>query len=171
MKRLAFFVLVVLGIVAGLWLGLWFVVSLYSKSKYDVLLQQDHAVSFAVTPIDQQSKALLSEVQSNWSHRDDRTNSQISGVLTLAGLAPSVRNVIHALQTPMPEFYWWSASRNRQAAMFGLTKLAYSDFGMHQTFHVSDDGHLTLLQCSTDVVLVFQDETNGVREARYFRMK
>ena len=109
MKRLTFFVLVVLGIVAGLWLGLWFVVSRYSKSKYDVLLQQDHAVSFAVTPIDQQSKALISEVQSNWSHRDDRTNSQISGVLTLAGLAPSVRNVIHVLQTPMPEFYWWSA--------------------------------------------------------------
>lgn len=167
MKKLVISVLLVVAIVEALWL----VAALYAKSKYDVLLKQDRATSFAVAQIDQQSKSLLSDVQSNWSCREDSTNSPISEMLMSVGLTPSVRNVIHVLHSPMPEFYWWSASRNRQAAMFGFMKLAYSDFGMHQTFHVSDDGHLALLRCSTDVVIVFQDETDGVREARYIRKK
>jgi len=151
--------------------GWWLFGALKTKTHYDALLKEEGATSFAVTAMDEHSQALLSEVQRNWSCREDATNTEISQLLMLVGLAPSVTNVIYLLHSPMPRFNWWSATRTRQATMFGFMKLAYSDFGTNQTFHVSDDGHLALLHCSSNTAVVFQDETNGVREARFFRVK
>ena len=119
--------------------------------------------------MDEQSKALLSDVRTNWRCRKDTTNALIAEVLTSAGLTLTVQNVIHVLHSPMPQFCWWSVPRNEQAFRFCMTKLAYADYGTNQTFHVSDDGHLALLKCSPDMVIVFQDETDVVREALYSR--
>jgi hypothetical protein len=121
--------------------------------------------------MNEQSQALLSELQHNWSCKEDATNTEISQLLMLVGLTPSVTNVIYLFHSPMPQFNWSSASRTRQAAMVGFMKLAYSNYGTNQTFHVSDDGHLALLHCSSNTAVVFQDETNGVREALFFRVK
>jgi hypothetical protein len=149
--------------------GWWLFGALKTKSQYDALLKEERDTSFAVTAMNEQSQALLSEVQRNWRRREDATN--ISQLLTELGLTPSVTNVIQMLHSPMPRFSFWSPSRVRQAVMVAYMKLAYSDFGTNQTFHVSDDGHLTLLWCSSNWVIVFQDETNGVREAWYSKVK
>src|SRR5258708_29775648 len=70
MNRL-FFTLAIIGTVL---VGGWLVVSVYAKSRYDRIRQQEFGRAYVVAPTDENDEVFLSDVQSNWLCKVDVTN-------------------------------------------------------------------------------------------------
>ena len=109
-KRIYF--VMMLGLVL---LGVWVVLDLRAKSKYDQVKHETELV-YTVTPINQEMTAFLTEVQSSWTSKADETDGPESEMIKLAGMTPSVTNLINVLNYQMPPYAWFSSEQNRKAA-------------------------------------------------------
>jgi hypothetical protein len=164
MKKLGICVAVLFVLVA---LGMM-VVLVMAKTRYDETKHLLRDTRFVVAPMDEQSSALLADVESNWTCEEQTTNAIVTEALRSAGLPTSVANVVHLLKSPWPDFPWWPMSECRQTMGFAMTKMAYS-LGTNQIFYVSDDERCALLLCSPHVAVVFHEDRNGVQETVYFK--
>jgi len=144
----------------------WLALSVRLKLSYDKV-RKDLAMAYAVTPMDDQMRSFLVEVRSNWTCRADETAGPNSQVVKLAGMTPSVQNLIYVFNYQMPEYGWFSPKRNRQAARIGLLKAKFFPTSVDKQWHISEDQHLALLWCLTNAVYVYQDGPDGMRETLY----
>lgn len=146
----------------------WLMVNLRAKSNYDKT-RNEIPRGYAVIPMDQVTKSFMGEVQSNWNCTADTVGGPDSDVVKLAGMNPSVRNLIRVWNYQMPEYCWWSPSRNRQPIVIGLLKAKFFPVSMDRAFHVSENQDLALLWCRTNVVYIYRDEANGMRASLYVK--
>ena len=77
MNRLVLTAVGIIGIGAVLVSG-WLTVSLYARSQYDQIRQQEFRPDYAVTTMDEKDEVVLSEVQSNWLCKVDVTNGPLA---------------------------------------------------------------------------------------------
>jgi hypothetical protein len=148
-------------------LGCFIILNLYAKSKYDQARRSEF-VGYAVTTMDSQSTAFLAKVQSDWKCYSDVTNGADNDVVKMAGLTPSVCNVISVYNYKMPPYNWFSPSENREAAKRNLIKSKFMPVSFDKEWHVSADEHLAFLICRSNAVYVYRDELNGLRATLYF---
>jgi len=168
MKKFLFACVILLVVILA---GAWLVVSVHTKSNYDRMREGLVDTYYVVTPMDDQFRAFLAEVQSNWTCRVNEIGGPDSEVVKLAGMTPSVRNLIYVFNYQVPEYSWFSPKRNRQAALIGLIKAKFFPRSVDKQWHVSEDQHLAVLWGVTNAVYVHQDETGGLRTALYFKKK
>lgn len=145
----------------------WFAFEIRAKLKYDQARQDNDAV-YSVTPMDWQTAAFLSEVQSNWICWGDYTNGPDSEALKLVGKTPTVSNLIEMFNYRMPPFLWLSPSQNRAAALQNLVKAKFMPVSFDKQWHVSADEHTAFLLYKSNGVALYRDEPSGLR-ASYFR--
>jgi hypothetical protein len=148
----------------------WYLANLRAKTNYEKL-RNELFVPYAVVPMDQQTKSFLAEVQTKWTCTADEVGGPSSDVVKLAGMDPSVSNLIGLWNYQMPEYSWWSPARNRKPAVIALLKAKFFPSSVDRTFHVSDDGHEALLWGRTNMVYIYRDEAGGMREALYVKKK
>jgi uncharacterized protein (TIGR03067 family) len=149
---------------------LWFGICLRLRSAYNGLMSQG-SVTFAVTPLDQEDRAILAAAQSNWTIEEDEDPFANGKLLQMAGLTPCVQSMVQVFTSRMPEFRWWSPSQNAAAMALTFLKLACAHPREDHTnrIQVSDDGHLALLLSSRYRLLVIKDEPEGLRTLEYCR--
>jgi hypothetical protein len=148
----------------------WLIVNLRAKSNYDKM-RNEIPSGYAVIPMDQVMKSFMAEVQSNWNCTTNTVGGPDSDVIKLAGMNPSVRNLIHVWNYQMPEYCWWSPSRNRQPILIGLLKAKFFPVSVDRKFHVSENQDLALLWCRTNMVHIYHDEANGMRASLYVKKR
>ena len=149
----------------------WFFLSLRSKQRYDRLRQELANAHYAEIRMDQQTETLLQDVESHWTRTADVIGGPDAEIVKLAGMFPNVCSLICVLNYQMPNYSWFSLARNRKAVTIGLLKANFFPVSIDKTFHVSDDGHLAFLWCRTNIVIVYRDETNGLRATGYVRKR
>jgi hypothetical protein len=150
----------------GGWLGL----SLPAKLKYEQA-RKENSIAYQVTSMDQSFIAFLTDVQSNWACKVDVTNGPDSEVVKLAGMTPSVRNLIFVFNYQMPQYRWFSPSQNRKSAAINLIKAKFVPVSIDQRWYLSDDEHLAVLRCYTNVVYIYRDGASGLRATLYVKKK
>ena len=160
----------VLTLLAMMLVGCWLSLNLWAKTKYDKA-RQDNSTAYAVTPMDPQTATFLAEVQGNWICKADDTNGPDSDVVKLAGMAPSVRNLINVFNYQMPPYRWFSPSQNRKAAELNLIKAKFMPISLDQRWHLSADKRLALLLCKSNAVYLYRDEAGGLRATLYVKRK
>lgn len=135
------------------------------KSVYNNLLKDPGTAAFTLKRLDGQDQVLLAEVRDHWRSRQISTNEPSS----------SVQGIVQLLHSPLPQFYFSSASKIRRAMMFAMTRQTYSDFSTNRTIYLSEDGHVavlrgTLATTESPCVYLFQDDPGGgVRETLYYK--
>jgi hypothetical protein len=157
------------GVLTVLLIG-WSIVNLRAKSSYDQM-RNEVPSGYAVIPLDQVTKSFMAKVQSNWSCTANTVGGPNSDIVKLAGMNPSVRNLIRVWNYQMPEYCWWFPSRNRQPIVIGLLKAKFFPVSVDRKFHVSENQNLALLWCRTNMVYIYQDEANGMRESLYVKKR
>jgi len=150
--------------------GGWLVLSLPAWLKYEHA-RKGSFITYQITPIDKQFIAFLTEVQSNWACKVDVTNGPDSEVVKLAGMAPSVHNLIQVFNYQMPPYRWFSPSQNRKSVAINVLKATFMPISVDHRWYVSDDGHLAALRCRTNVVYIYRDEASGLRATMYVRKR
>ena len=165
--RLRLATIMLLAMIAG---GVWVGLNLRSKSKYDKAKAANQEI-YAITLLNQQMNTFLAEVQSHWTSIADVTNGPDSEVIKLAGMTPSVRNLIDVFNYQMPPYRWFSPSQNRKAAERNLIKAKFMPISLDKRWHLSEDDHLAVLWCKTNVVYVYRDEAAGLRATLYVKKK
>jgi hypothetical protein len=155
---------------AAILAGLCVAFVLRNKSQYDQTRTRLPA-AYAVTPMDQNLLSLLSEARSNWTCKADSTNGPDSDIVRLAGLTPSVDNLIRVFNYQMPDYCWWSPVRNRKALESALIKARFLPASIDRTFHVSADRHEAVVRCKTNAMFVFSDAPSGLRAALYLEKR
>src|SRR5262245_7215043 len=98
--------------------GWWLVNLCKAKSYYDSVLKDPSAASFTVKPMEEQDRAFLSEVRSHWRCREGATSTDTLQLLTAYGLSPSVQGMVELLHSPLPQFSFTAAKRNRRSYAF-----------------------------------------------------
>ncbi len=149
--------------------GAWLLLSLSAKAKHDRVRKELAGSVYTVAPFDQTARAFLDEVETAWTRGADETNSASSEVVRLAGLSPCVSNLVYVFNYEMPEYSWLHSAQNRKAALFGLLKAKFFPTSVDRAWHVSNDGHLVLLWCRTNMVYVYRDVPTGMRETLFYR--
>jgi hypothetical protein len=84
---------------------------------------------------------------------------------------PSVTNLIKVFNYQMPKYSWFSSKQNKSSAARGLIKAQCMPISIDQRWYLSEDGHLAMLHCKTNVVYVYRDETSGLRATMYVNVK
>jgi len=161
-------VLGIILVVVVLGAGSWGVLSFRAKAKYDQT-RKELLIVYPVTAMDQQRKTFLADVQSNWTCKADSVGGPNSEMVKLAGMTPSVQNLIHVFNYQMPEYAWFSPAQNRNAAMIGLLKAKFFPTSVDKQWHISDNEHLVMLWANKNIVFVYRDEPSGMRETMYVR--
>jgi hypothetical protein len=164
MRRLVPALVVVLGVVVA---GAWLFINLRAKRQYDLLRDEVAQKAFSVVPMDQDTRALLARVRSEWEEPYTQVGGPTSESLEIFGLRPCVANLVEICSRQMPDYCFVSPSRNKWAAVLGIDQLVFFAPSMDQSLHVSDDGHVALMRCGTNCVYVFSDEAAGLRETLY----
>jgi hypothetical protein len=168
MKHMKHIIIVTVLLLGAIWGCAWLFVSVHAKQKYDTLRKELSTAQYAEVLIDQQANGFLSRVQSHWIQNPEVNGKPDSDVVKLAGMTPSVRNLIRVFNYQMPEYDWFSLAQNKQSAVIGLIKAKFFPVSVDRTFHVAEDGHLAFLWCRTNMVYVYRDETNGLSAKLYF---
>jgi hypothetical protein len=101
----------------------------------------------------------------------DEVGGPYSDVIKLAGLVPSVTNLLYLWTYQIPEYGWWSPARNRKAAKIGLLQAEFAPTFVDHTFHVSGDQHEALLWSRTNIVFIYHDEPGGLRTSLYVKAR
>lgn len=158
--------LTALAIIGTALLGGWLIVSVYAKSRYDHIRQQEPVAGYNIVPIDQQTEVFLSNVQSNWFCKADATTGGEAEMVKLTGRTPSVRNLINACNSKMPPYNWFSPTQNRKSARLGLLKWVFPPSTVDKKWHVSTDEHLAML-CGTNRVYLYRDDGGKLRVTLY----
>jgi hypothetical protein len=166
-KLIPIVVIVVIAVIVVSWLGLSFQI----KEKYDNLKNELSKYSVKTSPIDSQFKEYLSEVEGKWTCKLNETNGPHSTALKALGLTPSVKNLIYFISYQMPEYSWFSQERNKEATKFAMFKGELSPAVMDKTIHVSADQKIAFIITKENIVLVFKDDPNGLRELIYHKNK
>lgn len=167
MNRPVFTALAIIGttLVSG-----WLVVSVYAKSRYDRIRQQEFGPAYIVAPMDREAEAFLSNVQSSWVRRADIVNGAEADMVKLTGKTPSVRNLIDLCKYKMPPYNWFSPAQNRKSATLGLLKALFPPSTVDKEWHVSKDVDLAML-CGTNRVYLYRDEGMDLRVTLYVKNK
>jgi len=163
MKRLIATIIVV----AAVGIGAWLTFSLRAKRKYDDARADLGKHLFSVVQMDGDTTALLAEVQTNWVESYSEVGSVYTEALKTVGLSPSVSNLIEMFTYRMPEYSLLFPSRNKEPAAMGQIQATLLPMSVDGLIYVSEDQHLAMIRCKTNVVLVFADEAGGLREAQY----
>jgi len=166
-KLIPIIVIVVIAVVVVSWLGLSFQI----KAKYDNLKNELSKYPVKISPIGSQFKGYLSEVEGKWTCKLDETNGPHSVALKALGLTPSVKHLIYLINYQMPEYSWFSQKRNKEATKFAMFKGELSPAVMDKTIHVSADQKIAFIITKENIVLVFKDDPNGLRELIYHKNK
>jgi hypothetical protein len=166
-KLIPIVVIVVIAVVVVSWLGLSFQI----KAKYDNLKNELSKYPIIASPIDSQFKEYLSEVEGKWVCKLNETNGPHSTALKALGLTPSVKNLIYLINYQMPEYSWFLQERNKEATKFAMFKGELSPAAMDKTIHVSADQKTAFIITKENIVLVFKDDSNGLRELIYHKNK
>jgi hypothetical protein len=162
--------LTALGVIGTVLVGGWLTVSLYTKSQYDRIRQEEFRPDYAVTIMDEKVEVLLSDVQSNWLCKVDVTNGPFAdAVKKLTGKAPSVRSLIDLSSYKMPPYDWSSQARNRSSASLGLIRALFPPNTIDKKWHVSKDVHLAMLRLGTNKIYLYRDEETGLRQTLYVK--
>jgi len=166
MNRL-FFTLAIIGTVL---VGGWLVVSVYAKSQYDRIRQQEFGPAYVVAPIDENDEVFLSDAQSNWLCKVDVVNGPFAdAVKKLTGKALSVRSLIDLSHYKMPPYNWSSSAQNRNSAALGLIRALFPPNTVDKKWHLSKDGHLAMLWLGTNKIYLYRDEDTGLRQTLYVK--
>ena len=153
----------------GILISLLIVDRLVGRWGFKTVLRQQSLAAAVVRPLDERSKAFLVEMKSGWRPRGEREPPTISEVLTVAGVVPSVQNLVRVLTSTPPRYSWVSPPRNRKALVVAGIRSMYMTLVPDHTVYVSEDEHLALMWLDTDThaVMVFEDEAGTVRETWY----
>lgn len=162
--------LTALGIIGTVLVGGWLTVSLYTKSRYDLIRQQEFHPHYAVTTMDEKAEVFLSDVQSNWLCKVDVTNGPFAdAVKKLTGKAPTVRSLMDLSNYKMPPYDWSSPAQNRNSAALGLVGALFPPNTVDKKWHVSEDVHLGMLRLGTNKIYLYRDEDKGLRQTLYVK--
>jgi hypothetical protein len=149
--------------------GGWLSMNLRTKQKYDHFRGYMLKDAPAVRPLDETTKAVLSQAAANW----EKVSSELDGVhskgLELIELHPSVMSLTEICKFQMPEYSFASPAQNKMATIWGLSQLTMFAPSTDKALHISDDGHLAVMQCGGNVIYVFSDEQDRLRETFYRR--
>jgi hypothetical protein len=168
MKNMKRIIIVTVLLLSAIWGCAWLFASVRAKQKYDTVRKELSTAQYAEILIDHQAKTFLSLVQDEWIQKPETNGHPHSDMVKLAGMSPSVRNLIHVFNYQMPEYGWFSQARNKQSAVIGLLKANFFPVSVDRTFHVTEDGHLAFLWCRTNMVYVYRDETNDLSATLYY---
>jgi len=159
----------ILALVAAV--GAWSFLSLFfnvrAKRNYARLRDEVAQNSPSVKPMDESIKALLAEVTAKWEKVDSQVDGAHSKGLALIDLCPSVESLVEVCAYRMPDYSFASPSQNKRATLLGFSQLTIFAPSTDKSLHVSDDGHLAVMQCGKDCVFVFSDERGCLRETLY----
>ncbi len=166
-KLIPALVVVVIVVFVGSWLGL----SFQTKAKYDNLRKELSKYPVTVSPMDNRTNELLLEIESKWTCKLNETNGPHSFALKGLGLTPSVKNVAYLISFQMPEYSWLSQESNKEATKFAMIKGEMSPKVTDKTIHISANEKTAFVIIKDNIVLVFRDEANGMREMVYSKNK
>lgn len=161
-------------IIVGLFVAgsaIWLTLAYQSKGKYDTLRAELEAHVLSESSLDAQTERLLTQSRESWGQRVDESGGVYADALKTLGLKPSVSNIVHFFTYRLPEYSFFSASRNKGAAATGAVQGTMIPGTTNRVIHVSSDGHLALVQVATNRVIVFSDDSNGLRVEEYFTTK
>ena len=129
-----------------------------------------------VAAFDQHCDAFLAEQEAMWECRVSETNGWLAGLLRASEMSPSVQDLAKVLASSPPNYDEGSAARIRLLSSLEELKSIFLGVAMPSTdgspvLHVSVDGHLALLWLagSNDHLYMFQDTSQGLRLALYYR--
>jgi hypothetical protein len=71
----------------------------------------------------------------------------------------------------MPPYSWVSPKENKDAVLLGMVQVVIVPTSIDHDVHVSADGHLAMIRCTTNAVYTFADDAGGLREGLYFKPK
>lgn len=156
----------------SVWLGLWVTFNVRTKAKYDefakeVAIHSKYSIKF----FDAEFSNFLSNVEITWSVRTNQINGPHSLLLKVVGLEPSVTNLVNSMICPLPEWSWISLEQNRRSTILAMFKGQLSPITVDGAIHISSDKKTAVLWYGTNVLEVYRDETNGMREILYFKKR
>lgn len=144
----------------------WLTVNIRAMRKYDEA-QAAIGKPFSVIEMDNRTEGLLAEVRASWVERFSEVDGPYSDGLKTVGLSPSVTNLIKVFTYSLPESSLLSPSRTAKAAEIGVIQALLFPESIDRSIHVSADGRLALIRCSTNLVYIFTDDADGLCEAMY----
>jgi hypothetical protein len=163
--RMFLLAIAILAVVAAAGASLF--LNLRAKRNYARLRDEVAQNSPSVKSMDETIKALLAEVTQKWDKVDSQVDGTFSKGLKLIGLCPTVEGLVEVCAYKMPEYSFVSPSQNKRAALLGFSQLTIFAPSTDKSLHVSDDGHLAVMQCGKDCVFVFSDEQGCLSETLY----
>ena len=152
--------------VVAIAIAAWLTVNVRVMRKYDEA-RAKIGEPFSVIEMDDRTEGLLAEVRASWVERFSEVGAPHSDGLKIVGLNPSVSHLIKVFTYRLPESSLFSPSRNKKAAEIGVIQALLFPVSIDHCIHVSADGHLALIRISANLVYVFSDDADGLREAMY----
>lgn len=147
--------------------GACLTLNLRAKQKYDKMRNELSHLSCSVVAMDAETTALLAEVREKWRQSHSQMDGPHSDALKTLGLDPSVSNLAHVFTYRLPRYSLLSIGNNKKSATMALVQGLLMPDAIDDSIHVSADGHLALIQVHKNCVLVFADESSGLREEMY----
>jgi len=167
MKRLI--TIMVLILVSGV-AGAWLTFNLRAKQKYDYLRSELAAQPFSVVPMNIETKGFLNRVQTTWVKSHDKIGPH-SDAIKLAGLSPSLSSLIELFTYKMPKYSLVFPAKNKKPMVMGAIQSVILPVSVDGAIYVAEGQHLAFIQCRTNLVYVFTNDPNGLREAMYYVKK
>jgi uncharacterized protein (TIGR03067 family) len=165
-------------LVVGLSVGLLALLLFSCRPMFGGKMESEPHTSFLIAGLDQRSEAFLSSPRDAWLCKNEIL---FSDVMRAAGVAPSVQNLTNLLSSSTRKYQLWDPyfllrplAASRTNALVALRSIwfehpAHWESTEHPTLRVANDGQLALLWLGANAVIIFQDETNGMRESQYTR--
>jgi hypothetical protein len=161
--------LIIIAFAVGI--GVWLSFSLRAKQKYDAVRSELGKHLFSVIKMDADTSVLLADVRADWVESHSQIDGPSSDAIRTVGLTPSVSNLVEVFTYEMPTFSLLSLGRNKKPVVMGMLQSMILPVSIDASIHLSNDGHLALIRCRTNVVYVFSDEETGLRESMYYVKK
>jgi len=158
------FLVVVIG--AGVWLSTF----LRAKQKYDEF-RVELGGPFSEVQMNAEATSLLEEARSKWVLRYNDVNGPHSEALKILGMQPTVANLVALFTYPLPDYSWVRSARNVRASATGVIQAKIFPVSVDHAIHVSEGRDLAYIQISENIVVVFTDDTEGLREAGYTNLE
>jgi hypothetical protein len=146
---------------------LWIQMNIREEEKYEKYAKEIRALTYKVVPLNDERLKVLSEVEKTWKCTADCLNDYYGKGIQSMDLTPSVKNLIHLLNCPMPKWSWWSNEHNEYCKRLMEYKGSYLTLTVDRTIHTTDEGCKAVLQISENTILVFEDDKEGLRERFY----
>jgi hypothetical protein len=168
MKKL---IIILISIILVAYFGSWLSLHFAAKKKFDKARNEINTGILTREIMDAQTRELLTIVRKDWTKHTSEVNGAHSVALKLAGIRPTVSNLVDLFSSRVPEYSFFSLSKNKESAIIAPILAMLLPITVDGTIHVSSDGSLALIQNSANTVHVFTDESEGLREEWYRREK